>query len=386
MRVTAQLIEAATDRHLWANSYERASADVLVLQREIVRDIAREVRATLSPREEARLAAKPSVDPLAYEAYLRGRISWDTMSEKGLESSIGLFERAIALDPGYAPAYAGLADAYWILGSAGFEAAPQHATVPKARAAARKAKELDPDLDRAEATLGFLEIDYDWDFGTGERRVRAVLERNPSLASVHTSFSYYLAAMGRFEEAIAAAERGQELDPLSVVPVQTLGFRYYYARRYAEAAMTFGRALEMDPGSFVARVGLGLARFKQGRTEEALREIERSARDSGDNRWVRASLAYVWARSGQPERARQVLARLEEEGKADYVPAFYPAVVEAGLGDTDAALASLEKAFAERSGWMVFLKVEPFFDSLRTDPRFIDLLGRVGLRGDPGRR
>jgi TolB-like protein/DNA-binding winged helix-turn-helix (wHTH) protein/Tfp pilus assembly protein PilF len=386
VRVTAQLIEAATDRHLWANTYERASADVLVLQREVVRDIAREVRATLSPREEARLAARPSVDPLAYEAYLRGRILWDTMSKKGLEGSIGLFERSIALDPGYAPAYAGLADAYWILGSAGFEVAPQLETVPKARAAARKAMELDPDLDRAEATLGFLEIDYDWNFAAGERRVRAVLERNPSLASVHTSFSYYLAAMGRFEEAIAAAKRGQELDPLSVVPVQTLGFRYYYARRYAEAAMTFGRALDRDPGAFVARVGLGLVRFKQGRTKEALQELERSAQDSGDNRWVRASLAYVSARSGQLVRARQILARFEEESRGRYVPAFYPAVVQAGLGDSAAALAFLEKAFAERSGWMVFLKVEPFFDSLRADPRFVDLLGRVGLPGSSRRR
>lgn len=388
VRVTAQLIDAATDRHLWASSYERATTDVLALQREIVRDIAREVRATLSPRQAAHLAAKPSVDPLAYEAHLRGRIFWDTMSQKGLESSIGFFERAIALDPGYAPAYAGLADAYWILGSAGFEAAPQHETVPKARAAALKAKELDPDLDRAEATLGFLEIDYDWDFAMGERRVRTVLERNPSLVSVHTSFSYYLAAMGRFEEAIAAAKRGQELDPLSVVPVQTLGFRYYYARRHAEAAVAFGRALEMDPGAFVARVGLGLARFGQGRTMEALAEIERSAQDSGHNRWVQASLAHVWAKSGQAARARQTLARFEEEGGNRYVPAFYPAVVLAGLGDNDAALAFLEKSFAERSGWMVFLKVEPFFDSLRGDARFDELMARVGLpvtRGAPAR-
>src|SRR5262249_6204389 len=214
VRVTAQLIEGSTDRHLWAKNYERGAADVLALQREVAFDIAREVRATLSPTEEARLAEKPSVDPRAYEAYLRGRFFWDTMSEKGLLTSIEFYERAIGVDPGYAPAYAGMADAYWILGSAGDETAPPAETMPKARAAARKARALDPSLARAEATLALLEIDHDWSFAPAERRLRAVLEHNPSLAGVHVSFSAYLAGMGRFDEAIAEAQKGQELDPL----------------------------------------------------------------------------------------------------------------------------------------------------------------------------
>jgi TolB-like protein/DNA-binding winged helix-turn-helix (wHTH) protein/Tfp pilus assembly protein PilF len=379
VRVTAQLVDGATDRHLWARNYDRAAVDVLGLQREVALDIAREVRAALSPKEEAHLAEQPPVEPRAYEAYLRGRIFWDTMSEKGLESSIEQFERAIGLDPSYAPAYAGLADAYWILGSAGYEVAPPSETVPKARAAAKKALELDPNSARAQATLALLEIDHDWNFAPAEERLRSVLQHNPSLASVHVSFSAYLAGMGRFDEAIAEAQRGRELDPLSVVPIQTLAFRLYYARRYAEAEAAFRRALDVDPASFVARVGLGLARWRQGRGPEALTELERGASASGESAWARASLAHVAAATGEPARAREILKQLEEEGRTRYRPPFYAAVIHAALGQRDEALAGLEKAYHEKSGWMVFLKIEPFFDGLRSDPRFGALVKRVGL-------
>jgi TolB-like protein/DNA-binding winged helix-turn-helix (wHTH) protein/Tfp pilus assembly protein PilF len=379
VRVTAQLIEGTSDRHLWAKNYERAAADVLGLQREVALDIAREVRATLSPRDAAHLAEQPSVDPRAYEAYLRGRFFWDTMSEKGLKTSIEFYERAIGMDPSYAPAYAGLADAYWILGSAGYEAAPPEETVPKARAAARKALELDPSLMRAEATLALIEIDHDWNFAPAERRLRAVLDQNPSLASVHVSFSAYLAGMGRFDESIAEARKGQELDPLSVVPVQTLAFRLYYARRFAEAEATFTRALDVDPTSFVARVGLGLVRWQQGRGREALAELERGTSASGGSTWARASLAHVLAATGNAARARELLKQLEAEARDRYLPPFYASVIHAALGERDLAMAGLEKSYAEKSGWMVFLRIEPFFDGLRSDPRFADLLARVGL-------
>ena len=378
VRVTAQLIDATSDRHLWARNYERGAEDVIALQRELALAIAQGVQATLTPGEQARLAARPSVDPRAYEAYLRGRFQWESMTSDGLKGAIEQYERAIALDPSYAPAYAGLAESYWIMGSAGYEVAPQGETAPKARAAARRALELEPGLGQAEAALGFIEIDFDWDFAKGEARVKEALARNPGLGAVHVSFSYYLAAMGRFDEAIAEAKHGQDLDPLSVVAAQTLGFRYYYARRYAEAETAFARALQLDPRTFVAHLGRGLVLWQTGQVEKALLELEGAVAGSGESPYALAALGHVSAASGHPVRAREILGRLEAEGAHRYLPGFYPAVVKAGLGDNTGALAGLEKAFAERSAWMVFLKVEPFFDGLRNDPRFADLLRRAG--------
>jgi tetratricopeptide (TPR) repeat protein len=224
-----------------------------------------------------------------------------------------------------------------------------------------------------------VEIDHDWSFASAERRLRAVLEQNPSLASIHVSFSAYLSGMGRFDEAIAEARKGQELDPLAVVPVQTLGFRYYYARRLADADAAFTRALDVDPTSFVARVGRGLVLWRQGKGPEARAELERSVAASGESAWARASLAHVCAATGEPARAREILKQLEAEARERYRPRFYQAVVEAALGDKEKALDGLEASYRERSGWMLFLKVEPFFDGLRSEPRFTDLVRKVGL-------
>lgn len=380
VRVTAQLVDTGTDRQLWARSYERDVADVINLQRELALAIAEGVHATLTPGEKQRLAATATVDPAAYEAYLRGRFAWETMTFRGLSSAVEHYERAIALDPSYAQAYAGLAESYWVMGSAGYESAPQGDSAARARAAARRALELDPGLGPAEAVLGFIEIDYDWNFAAGEARLRRVLERTPSLPGVHVSFSAYLSTMGRFEEAVAEARRWMELDPRSVVATQTLGYRLYYARRHGEAVAAFEKALELDPRSFVARAGLGLTHWQQGRKESALQKLQEAVALSEDSPYVLASLGCVAARLGDPARARGALARLAELRQSRYVPPIYPAIVQVGLGQKDEAFVRLEESFAERSGWMLFLNIEPFFDGVRDDPRFQDLLRRIGLR------
>ena len=378
VRITARLVDAPADLNLWAETYERDIADILTLQGDVARAITRGVRVAVTPQEQARLEQPRRVDPKAYEAYLQGRFYWQTMTTGGLRKGIESMEQAIAIDPNYAPAYAGLAYCWWILGSAGFEVAPPSETAPKAKAAALKALELDPSLSSAAVTLGMLQIDHDWDFAQGEARVRDAIARSPSLSEVRTSFSAYLAGMGRSDEAIAEAELGLELDPLSIVAGQTLGYRLFYARQYDRALVEFRRALTLDPRSFVARIGVAQARWQKGERRPALAEGERALRESADSRWVLAWLGYAWSVSGQPAKGREVLAQLTEWSKSGYVSPFYRAMVEVGLGDRDAGIAALEGAYRDRSGWLVFLNVEPEFDVLRSDPRFVDLLRRVG--------
>jgi TolB-like protein/DNA-binding winged helix-turn-helix (wHTH) protein len=378
VRITARLVEAAADNNLWGESYERDIADILTLQREVARAITIGVRVTVTPQEQARLEQPVRVDPKAYEAYLQGRFAWQTMTTDGLHKGIESMERAIAIDPSYAPAYSGLAYCWWIMGSAGYEVAPQSETAPKAKAAAMKALQLDPTLASAAVTLGMVEIDHDWDFVHGEARIREAIARSPSLADARISYSSYLAAMGRSDEAIAEAERGLDLDPLSVVASQTLGYRLYYGRQYDRALVEFRKALQLDPHSFVARIGLAQAHWQKGERRPALAEGERAFRDSAESPWVLGWLGYAWSAAGQPAKGREVLATLANWSKRGYVSPFYRAMVDVGLGDRDGALSALEEAFRDRSSWLVFLDVEPEFGGLRSDPRFVDLLRRAG--------
>jgi TolB-like protein/DNA-binding winged helix-turn-helix (wHTH) protein/Tfp pilus assembly protein PilF len=379
VRITARVVDAASDRNLWSETYERDMNDILALQREVTRAIALGVRVTTTPQEQARLEQPVQVDPRAYEAFLRGRLLWQTMTDNGLLKGVEYMNQAIAIDPSYAPAYSGLAYCWWILGGAGFEHAPPTETAPKAKAAALRALELDPSLSSAQATLAMVEIDYDWNFTQGEARMREVIARSPSLSDAHVSFSAYLAVTGRADEAIAEARRGLELDPLSIVAGQTLGWRLLYGRQYDRAIIQFRKTLELDPRAFVARIGLAEAHWGDGDHKRGLAEAQQAYADSAQSSWVLAWLGYAWAASGQPAKGQDVLAKLADAGKGRYVSPVYPAMVETGLGERDRALASLEEAFRQRSGWMLFLDVEPAFDALRGDPRFVGLLRRVGL-------
>jgi TolB-like protein/Flp pilus assembly protein TadD len=388
VRITARVVDAALDRSLWSETYERDLSDVLALQREVARAITLGVRVSVTPQEQARLEQSSRVNPEAYEAYLRGRYAWQTMSADGLRQGVEQMERAIAIDPRYAPAYSGLAYCYWVMGGAGFESAPQTQTAPRAKAAAQKALEIDPGLAAAQATLAMLEIDYDWDFPRGESRMRQAIASNPGLAEPHISYSAFLAAMGRGEEAIAEARRGLELDPLSQPAAQTLGYRFFYARQHERAREQFRKTLEANSRAFVARIGLAQSLWEQGERKLALPEAERALADSSESPWILGWLGHALAASGDGRRAQEVLERLQAIGKQRYVSPVYPAMVHAGRGDRDAALRELEAAHRDRSGWMVFLGVEPSFDPLRGDPRFVDLLRRIGhaLPAEPAAR
>ena len=381
VRITAQLIDARSDRHLWARSYDCDLADVLDVQRRVASEVTQEIRVAVSQTEDDRLSRSSPVDPRAYEAYLRGRVLREKLTESDVESAIEYFRSAVTYDPAYADAWAGMAAAYWILGAPGFDFRPQRETAPQAKAAARKALELDPSLASARATLAMLHLEYDWDWAAADRDMKMVLEQAPSFAKAHVWYSSYLTAMGRHEESIAAAMRGLDLDPLSATAGQTLAIRYYYAGRFDRALEHFATTLELDPGAYVARLGRAQCHWRLGQPRRALPEVERAVADSGGSVYVAAWLGYLYATSGQPARARDVLARLEDAARARYVSPFHRALVHAGLGERGLALAWLEKAYEERSGWMAYLAVEPEFAALRTDPAFRDLLRRVGHAG-----
>lgn len=376
-RITAQLIDAATDRHLWARSYECDPADILDVQRRVAQEITREVKVAVTTQEDERLHRASPVDPQAHEAFLRGRASRARLTREGLRRAAEYFQEAIRIDPRYAEAHAALADVYWVMGSAGFEVRPARETGPLAKAAAARALEIDPSLPSAQAIEAMVMLDHDWKFEEGEERIERVIEQNPSYGEAMISYSGYLASMGRADEAIAAAKRALDLDPLSTSAGQTVGWRWLYAGRCPKALPEFRKTLELDPMAYVARVGLGLCQWEE-KSPEASVELERATRDADDSAWPLAVLGRVRADRGDPAGARAILARLEAAGRQEYVSPIYRGFVLAGLGDREGAFQSLEATYAERSPWMLFLPVEPELASLRSDPRFGDLLRRVG--------
>jgi TolB-like protein/DNA-binding winged helix-turn-helix (wHTH) protein/Tfp pilus assembly protein PilF len=376
-RITAQLIDAASDRHLWARSYECDPGDILDVQRRVAQEITREVKVAVTTQEDERLHRSSPVEPRAHEAFLRGRAWRARWTTEGIRKAADYFREAIAIDPRYAEAHAALADAYWLMGSAGFEVRPAGETGPLAKAAAARALELDPSLPSARVVEAMVMLDHDWSFAEGEARIKRVIEQNPSYGEAMLDYSGFLASMGRAEEAVAAAQRALELDPLSTTAGQTLGWRFLYAGRCPRALPEFAKTLELDPVAYVARVGLGLCQWRAG-APEAVAELERAARDADESAWPLAVLGHARAARGEVAAARSILARLEDAGRRGYVSPIYRAFVLAGLGDKDQAFLSLDASYAERSPWMLFLPVEPELQNLRSDPRFDHLLRRMG--------
>jgi len=377
VRITAQLIGAVPERHLWARSYERDLRDVLSLQGEIARAIADEVRAKLTPDVQARLTRARPVNPEAYEAYLRGRYFWNKRTEEGTKKGIEFFGQALEKDPAYALAYTGLADCYYLL--ADYRFVPWKEAYPRAKGAATKALELDETLAEAHTSLAVIKGEYEWDWLGAEREFKRAIEFNPNYATAHHWYSDYLGVMGRHEEAIAEIKRAQQLDPLSLIINAVAGYRFYWARRYDEAVEQLRKTLEMDPNFAVAHWLLGQTYEQTGEYQSAIAEYQKGRSASGGSVYLVAALGHAYAAAGKRREALKILGELKELSKHTYISPYSTGVIYIALGEKDQALEWLEKAYQERAAGIVILKVDPMLDPLRSDPRFQALLRRMNF-------
>jgi TolB-like protein/Tfp pilus assembly protein PilF len=377
VEITVQLIQAPSDRHLWAKSYERGLPDILELQREVTHSITDEIRAKLTSPEERRLLSARTINPEAYQDYLKGQYLLST--EDNMRTGIAYFQRAIQKDPNYALAYAGLAESYITLGAqAGGDMSPTEA-LQQAKAAATKALAIDDSLGEAHAALAHVIEVYDWDWQGAEKEYKRALELNPNDAMAHDWYGEYLQVMGRNEEGFVQVRQAMQLDPLNAHLADDLGFHFYTARRYDDAIRALQKTFELEPDDGEAHMGLGWVYGEKKMYREAIAELETVVRLWDRNEFAVASLGKVLGCSGRKQEARRLLEELKERSKHHYVSPYLIALVQTGLGERDQAIASLEQGYTNRDHWMMFLKADPRWDDLRSDPRFKGLIRRVGL-------
>ncbi|MCI0623044.1 MAG: tetratricopeptide repeat protein, partial [Acidobacteria bacterium] len=377
VRIAAQLIYAPADRHLWAESYERDLRNILTLQKEIAVRVASGVRAKLTPQEKSHLGTARAVNPDAYEAYLRGSFHWRKLNEEGLKKSIEYFQKAIDIDSSYAPAYSGIATSFAVLGQQ--EILPPTVAYPQAKQAILKALELDDTLAEAHSVLGWISRNYDWDWPTAEREFKRAIELDPRSAVGHHGYAAYFEALGRFEDALNEQKLAQQLDPLSSFYNGQVALALMNARRYEEAVEQVRRTLELDPSNSRAYYALGVVHTHQGKYDQAIAELRKSADLSGGRFDVVARLGETYVRAGRRAEARKILAEWKEQSKHREVSPLGFATVYASLGEKEKAFAWLEKAYQERSPFLLSIRNNTAFDTLHTDPRFDDLMRRIGL-------
>ncbi len=379
VRITAELVQVSTDHHLWAETYESQIGDVLALQNRVSSAIVHEIRINLTPEDRARLAKNPAIAPEAYENYLKGRFYWNKRSDENLMKAIGYFEQAARQDRDYALAYAGLSDCYAIIGATIFGTMPVDEAAPKARDAARRALDIDPDLAEAETSLATLKFNYDWDWSGAEEGFQRAIQSNPSYATAYQRYSLYLMAMGRFQDGFQQINKARELDPLSISINFSLGWRLYMARQYDRAIEQLRNTLEMDPSYELPHLVLGQAYEQKGAFALAIPELRKAVDLSHGTPLMVSALAHAYAREGNQDEAEKLLTNLVRYSNKQYVSPYYFAVVYVGLGENEKAMEWLERAFADRSNGLVFMNVEPELDSLRANPRFVALQQRVKL-------
>jgi serine/threonine protein kinase/tetratricopeptide (TPR) repeat protein len=377
VRITAKLIQAKTERLLWANSYERHQRDVLALQGEVAQAIANEIKVKLTPQEQARLSSTHPLNPEAYEAYLKGRYEWNRRTEEGLRKSLEYFHQAIAAEPSYAAAYSGLADSYSMLWDNGFLGSDE--CIPKARAAALKAIEIDDNLAEAHVSLAMVMGSYDWNWTAAEKEYRRAIELNPNYATAHHWYAGHLAQMGHHVEALEEIRKARQLDPLSPRINAVVGLHLYWARQYDLALEELNKALELNRNDPLTHNILGVVYLQKGKNREAIAELLRANQLIGEKGLPLLDLAYAYAFVGERDEARKMLEKLERQAKRTYVSPTGIGLIYAVLGERQQAFAWLERAYEQRDYSLLELKVDPIFDPLRSDPRFQDLLRRVGL-------
>ena len=377
VRVTAQLIEVGDQTHVWAQSYDRDVGSILWLQADVARAVAHEIQIKLTPEVQTRLATPRAVNPEAYRLYLIGRFLWNKRTEEGFKNAIDHFQRALEIDPGYGPAYAGLADSYIMFSDWGF--LPPKEAIARGKAAAQKALEIDESLAEAHASLALAYFEYDWDWPASERELKRAIELNPNYATAHQWYHAFLLAMKRHAEAMAEVQRAQQLDPLSPIISGCVADRYFYARQYQEAIRQFRNTVSLFPEFAVAYGPLGKAYVANGMYEQAIVAYQKARSLSGASAAEVAALGQAYAKGGIRGYYLWELRRLREESKHRYVRAFAFALLFAGLCEKDQAFSYLGKAYEDRDYLLTFLQVEPRFDPLRSDPRFQDLLRRMNF-------
>jgi TolB-like protein/DNA-binding winged helix-turn-helix (wHTH) protein/Flp pilus assembly protein TadD len=379
VRITAQLIEASTDKHLWSQSYEGDLRDTLTLQKKVASAIADQIRINLTPQEQAALKTVKVVNPEAYESYLKGRYFWNKRTADGLKVALAYFRQAIEEDPKYAQAYSGLSDTYALLGDWQYAVMTPKEAFPEAKVAAIKALELDSSLGEAHNSLAFVLDGFDWDFDSAGREFQRAIELSPGYATAHHWYAWHLSLLGRFDDAIAEMKKAENLDPLSLIINADLAELLVLANRSDESIRQSRKTIEMDPNFALAHSQLAQGYLQKHMYDEAVAELQKAVQLSGNSPTCIANLARAYVASGKRSEAVKLLGDLKKHAHPGYSNASEIAVIYASLGDTDQAMNWLEKGYEERFNPGVLLR--PGFDPLRSDPRFRNLVHRIGLPG-----
>jgi TolB-like protein/DNA-binding winged helix-turn-helix (wHTH) protein/Tfp pilus assembly protein PilF len=377
VRINARLIKARDQEHVWAHSYERELRDVLILQNEVASSISQEIALQLNAADQTQAATIRQIDPEAHEAYLKGLYFFDKFTESGMRTSIEYFRQAIAREPRYAPPYARMARAYGVLGN--FSSLRPEDAYPKEKEAAQKALEIDGGFAEARTALGWAMLFYDRDWTGARQEFERAIELSPNLASAHQGYATYFVAMGEFDRAEAEILQAQQLDPVNLNIKGDVGWFRFFARRTDESIVQLKQVVEMDPNFAIAHVFLAYAYQQKGMFDEAVLEEQKAVTLFGGNEYRISSLGEAYARAGRKQEAQEVLARLKKASRDYYISPYNTGLVYLSLGQTDEALNWLEKAYNERFWMMVFLKVDPRWDSVRSHPRFVDIMRRMGF-------
>ena len=377
--ISAELIDVRNDRQIWGSQYTRKVSDLLAIQEQISREISEKLQVRLSGEERQRAtravqSMRPTENSEAYQLYLQGRYYWNKRTLEGTQQSIDFFQQAIQKDPKYALAYAGEADSYALL--ADLNVLPAREVMPKLKQAAAKALELDDTLAEAHTSLAWARF-REWDWAGAEKEFKRAIELNPGYAAAHSGYGEYLVAAGRFDEALREMNRAAELNPLSPLTSLALASRFYYARQYPQAIEQSQKTLAMDANFVAAHDLLGRAYERKGAYPEAIAELRKALELSDDDSNELAALGLAYASSRQETEARKTLAQLKERSQQTYVQPMWLAVIHLALGEKDQAFDWMQKAYDDRSAWLVYLKVDPLFDPVRADPRFTGLLRKV---------
>ena len=380
VRISAQLILALADKHLWAESYERDLRDVLALQSDVARAVAREIKIQITPQEDTKLTAVRPVDPEAHDSYLKGLFDWEKFTEETMWRAVGDFQHAIEKQPDYAPAYAGLANTYHELA---FYVAPRE-VMPKAKQAAMRALELDPTDAEARAALGWIKWHYDWDWSGAEQEYARAIESNPTSGMAHGQYALFLDALGRFSQALREHEISQGFDPLSLVGKTNLADSYFLARRFADAEEQYRRVLAIDANFVLSLGGLGTVYIQQGKLPDAIAQLQRATELDTDPGYA-GTLGYAFAQIGDEAKARKIIAQLLERSRKTYVSPTSVALVYLGLGEKGRACDWLERGYLERDSNLADIGVDPLWDKLRPSACFKKTMQRIAPALTPER-